>query len=212
MARIAKSSRNKAAKPAVKGRGPGRSPATAAKSAATAKRPKVTPVAATRRAVSAPPAVQKVSKDELRAQVEKLERGNATLRAKNREATRAAKTAAARVAELEEQVAGLEKQLAARTTAASGGRPPSASKPASPLKSGRRPKRRAIDPGDALPPGVAVEDPARPDLEAETARENLEEHLGEQAAKNETLPRTEMSPLPSPPEEPADRMPETPTS
>ena len=30
--------------------------------------------------------------------------------------------------------------------------------------------RRAIDPGDAVPPGVGVDEPAPPDLEAETAR------------------------------------------
>jgi len=52
-----------------------------------------------------------VSKDELRAQVQKLEQTNATLRAKSRETTRAAKTAAARVAELEDEVARLEKQV-----------------------------------------------------------------------------------------------------
>ena len=48
------------------------------------------PTVAARRAAAAPPAA-KVSKDELRAQVEKLERSVATLRAKNRELTRASK-------------------------------------------------------------------------------------------------------------------------
>jgi hypothetical protein len=33
-----------------------------------------------------------------------------------------------------------------------------------------------------VPPGVAVEDPAPLDQEAETALENLEEHMGEKAA------------------------------
>jgi hypothetical protein len=188
MARVAKSS--KTTKPAAKGRGTGRPTATAAKAAAKTKRPKITPVAATKRVSRAPAAIQKIGKDELRAQVEKLERGNATLRAKNREATRAVKAADARVAELEEQVARLEKQLAAQAIAVAGGgggRPASASKPASPSKGGRRPKRREIDPGDAVPPGVAVEEPAPPVLEAETARETLEEaRLGEQAPENET--------------------------
>jgi hypothetical protein len=49
-----------------------------------------------------------VSKDELRAQVEKLELLVATLRAKSRETNRAAKAATARIAELEDQVAKLE--------------------------------------------------------------------------------------------------------
>jgi hypothetical protein len=35
-----------------------------------------------------------------------------------------------------------------------------------------------IDPGDAVPPGVAVQEPAPLDAEAEIARENLEEKLG----------------------------------
>jgi hypothetical protein len=188
MARVAKSS--KTTKPAAKGRGTGRPTATAAKTAAKAKHPKVTKVVAAKRAPIAAAPAQKLSKDELRAQVEKLERGNATLRAKSREANRTAKTTAARVAELEEQVARLEKQLTAQANDAAGGgggRSAPASKPALPSKSGRRPKRREINPGDALPPGVAVEEPALPDPEAETARENLEEKLGKQESENETI-------------------------
>jgi hypothetical protein len=60
-----------------------------------------------------PPAAPKVSKDELRAQLDKLERANATLRARNREAQRAAKAAAAELAELHDRVAELEQLLAA---------------------------------------------------------------------------------------------------
>ena len=112
-----------------------------------------------------------VSKDELRAQVAKLERANATLRAKSRDAGKAAKTAAARIAELEDQVARLGKRLAAQGKAAVSGQAA-----ASPTGR-RRAKRREIDPGDAVPPGVAVEEPAAPDREAETARNNLEERL-----------------------------------
>ena len=115
--------------------------------------------------------VTKISKDELRAQVEKLERANATLRAKSREAGRAAKTASARIAALEDEVARLDKQLAAQRTGVGGGE--AAASP----KGGRRAQRREIDPGDAVPPGVAVGKPAPPDLEAETALENLEAHL-----------------------------------
>ena len=55
-----------------------------------------------------------LSKDELRAQVEKLERANATLRAKSRETNRAAKSAAARIAEFEGEVARLEKKAASQ--------------------------------------------------------------------------------------------------
>ena len=51
------------------------------------------PVAAAARRAPATPA-PKLSKDELRAQVEKLERSLGTLRAKNRELTRAARDAA----------------------------------------------------------------------------------------------------------------------
>jgi hypothetical protein len=104
-----------------------------------------------------------VSKDELRAQVEKLERANATLRAKTREATRAAKLAAARIAELQDEVARLQTPRAAQTASRAATMPDDGSPD--------------IDPGDAVPPGVAPQDPEPPDQDAETARENLEAHL-----------------------------------
>jgi hypothetical protein len=44
-----------------------------------------------------------------------------------------------------------------------------------------------MDPGDAVPSGVAVEEPAPLDLEAETARENLEQHLGDEPSNNDRL-------------------------
>ena len=116
------------------------------------------------RASTAAPA-RTVSKDELRAQVEKLERANATLRTKSREATRAAKLSAARIAELEDKVARLQGQLPGTTDSHLAASPDSG------------PQERDIDPGDAVPPGVAPEDPNPPDLEADTARENLEAHL-----------------------------------
>ena len=96
-----------------------------------------------------------VSKDELRSQVQKLERANAALRAKNRQANRAAKLAAAR----------LRPHPGAPTDSGSAAMPESGS------------QRHDIDPGDAVPPGVAPEDPGLPDQEAEIARENLESHL-----------------------------------
>ena len=74
---------------------------TAAKQPATSAKPSVTPARA-------------LSKDALRAaQAEKLERANAALRTKNREANRAAKLSAARMAELEGEVARLETERAA---------------------------------------------------------------------------------------------------
>src|SRR5271165_799943 len=164
MARLVKATETK--KPATPTRKPGRPAAATAKTSA-----KVTKTtAAPEHAGAAAPAAPKLSKDELRARVEALERTNATLRTKSREAGRAAKTAAARIAELEDQVARLEKQAAPPPAPAEGGSKPTAS------ARGKR-QRRGVDPGDAVPPGVAVQEPAPPDEEAETAPENLEEHL-----------------------------------
>ena len=108
----------------------------------------------------------KVSKDELRAQIEKFERTVATLRAKNREMGAAAKSANARVAELEIELEKLQKAVAATPP-----KPPRERAPKTPRRT------RDIDPGDAVPPGVAVQDPEPMDEEAKTAFENLEEHL-----------------------------------
>jgi hypothetical protein len=136
-----------ATRPAEKGR------SQAAKTKA-GKEPRST---AKRASTAAPP--RTVSKDELRAQVEKLERANAALRAKSREATRAAKLSAARIAELEDEVVRLRGQLSGTTDLHSAG------------SSNSGPQDREIDPGDAVPPGVAPEDPNPPDQEADTARE-----------------------------------------
>jgi hypothetical protein len=144
----------------------------AAAAAIPAKAPaKVTKLAAApkRATVAAAPAL-KLSKDELRVQVEKLERANATLRAKNREANRTAKAAAARIAELEEIVAGLEKKAAHGT-------------PAKVEKAEAKPtrvKRQSgkVGAGAAVPPGVAVQEPAPLDEEGEVVMENREEQLG----------------------------------
>jgi hypothetical protein len=112
-----------------------------------------------------------VSKGELRAQLEKLERTNATLRAKSRAATRAAKTAAVRIAELEEEVARLEKRVASQAASA---------------KRSAKQAGRSIDPGDAVPSGVAVAEPEPLDEEAEGALEKLEEHLGESSETDQS--------------------------
>ena len=144
-------------------RGPGRPRSvdvgplvTPARSAAVPKRP----------AAARPPAPPPVSKGELRLQVEKLERMVATMRAKSREAAKGAKLATARIAELEATVAAFEQAPAPPKAAAK-----MAAKPPA------RGRRRGVDPGDAVPPGVAVQDPEPMDAEAEAAFENLKSHL-----------------------------------
>ena len=160
MARPTKAPQTK--KSAVSTRKLGRPAATPAKTPA---KPAKAPAAAKPTRTAAAPAAPKLSKDELRTRVEALERTNATLRAKNREANRSAKTAAARIAELEDQVAQLEKRVV------------SAQRQSKPSASPRKRRSREIDPGDAVPEGVAVQEPAPLDEEAKTALENLTEHL-----------------------------------
>ena len=107
MARTAKATR--ATQMATTRRPPGRPPGSKNKVKATAQPETVSArkTAPKRNAdVSRPPMV---TKDELRAQVDKLERANATLRTKSREAGRATKEAAARIEALEAQVAKLER-------------------------------------------------------------------------------------------------------
>lgn len=147
-----------------------RKPAASSKAAASSKGGPAPKAAAARKAVAAVP-VAKVSKDELRVQVEKFELAHATLRAKSRDMGRAAKAANARIAELEAEVAQLRAQADRAAAAAKRVKP---TKPASPAPKSRR---REIDPGDAVPPGVAVEEPEPMDEEAEAARDALEEHL-----------------------------------
>jgi hypothetical protein len=166
MARAAKTP--KAMKSATRGRQPGRPAAPAAKVPAKATRP----VAAVKRVPVVAAPAPKLSKDELRGQVDKLERANTALRVKSREASRTAKTAAARIAELEDQLAQLEKKVASQSA-------PAKPRP-KPSTAARRRQSGHVDPGDAVPPGVAVEESAPLDDAAETARENLEAHLGEE--------------------------------
>ena len=129
---------------------------------AAAEAPKARLTAAKRTPAPAP----KISKDELRAQVEKLERSNATLRTKGRETGRAAKAATARIEELEQQVARLEKRAAAA-------RPKSAAPEASPARGGRR--RRAPDEGDAGLALVAAEAPKTRRRKAKDAPARMED-------------------------------------
>ena len=120
---------------------------------------------------AAPTRAPVVSKDELRAQVAQLEGSNATLRTKSREAGRAARAAAARIVELEAEVARLERVVAK-------GAPATAALTPKPERATRKARQR--DPGDAVPPGVAVEEPALLDEEAQAALEQLEKlHEGE---------------------------------
>ena len=167
---------------ARRGRPPGSTSAKAAAAAKPAKGrwPAVAPPAATRRKPAAAAPAPKVSKDELRAQVEKLERTLATLRARSREAVRAAKQATARIEELEAQLAAKP----AVTASQPAGRPPKpaakADAPVTPRKTRAR-RGQAMsderDPGDAVPPGVAVAELEPMDEEATTAFENLQAHL-----------------------------------
>ena len=85
---------------------------------------------------------------------------------------RAFKAANSRIADLEAELAELREQAAAAAQAA-----------AKPVKEAKAPRaarssRKAlIDPGDAAPPGVAVEESQPLNEEAQTARDALEEHL-----------------------------------
>ena len=90
----------------------GRSVAAQAASKVTAARGKQAAAAVP---AAAPTRVPPPSKGELRVQIDKLETANAALKAKSREANRAAKAAARRIAELEEQVAQLQAEAAQPT-------------------------------------------------------------------------------------------------
>lgn len=84
-----------------------------AKSSVAAASPKTAKLPITsKRVPAAAPVAAKLSKDELRAQVQNLESVTATLRGKNREANKAAKAAATRMSGLQQQVAQLEKKVA----------------------------------------------------------------------------------------------------
>ena len=143
------------------------------------------PVAATRHMPAVTSPTPKISKDELRAQVEKLERTVATLRARSRDAVRAAKHAAARIEDLEAQLAAKEQtpKLAATAPRTATRTPKPVAKadmPPAPRKAKARRGQslsKERDPGDAVPPGVAVAEPEPMDEEAATAFENLQEHL-----------------------------------
>ena len=120
---------------------------------------------ATARAPAVPARIPPPSKGELRVHIEKLEAANAALKAKGRETNRAAKAANKRINELEAELARLQEE----TT-----RPSIAPKAEKVARRGRQARGREIDPGFAVPPGVAVLAPEPPDAEAEAARDTLE--------------------------------------
>jgi hypothetical protein len=135
------------------------------KAAATRAKPSTAAVPA---AVRIPPP----SKGELRAHIEKLEAANATLKAKSREANRAAKLATRRIAELEEQVGQLQEEATKVAT------PVAPVAGARTVRRGRPPGRKtASGSGDAVPPGVTSEKVEPLYAEAEAARDGLEENL-----------------------------------
>jgi hypothetical protein len=158
---------------APKGRGPGRSPATTPKATARTVAPKKAGTA--KRPMA--PSGSFTSKEALRVQIEELERANATLRTKSRDAGRASKIAADRIAELEAEVARLQKRVVSRAAAAKQARKPALAPKSEPGHS--------IDPGDAVPPGVAPEEPVLPDHEVEQAPEDFEEHLASETPMTE---------------------------
>jgi hypothetical protein len=155
--------------PKSKGRRAGRPAAAVVAAKAPAK---VTRVAATpKRTPAAAAPAPKLGKDELRVQLEKLERANATLRAKSREANRTAKAATARIAELEEIVARLEQKAAQAT-------PDKVEKAAAKPTRVKRQSGKG-GPGAAVPAAEAIHEPASLDEAGEAALERPDEQLGD---------------------------------
>ncbi len=112
-----------------------------------------------------------LSKEAMRLQIEKLERAGAMLRARNREAVKAAKASAARVAELEHLVADLEQRQAAQDVQARA--EPVAAKP----RRAAAPRRTTKPPADV--PAGDLPDLAAPDLAAVDAVPPAVAHLDE---------------------------------
>ena len=123
-------------------------------------------------ATPATAAVPKPSKDELRAQVEALERTIAKLKLKVKVMRADARQADDRMGELEAEVSRLEGAL----TKASRTAPAKAAPRAAAVRARKQPAARR-DPGDGVPPGVAVQQAEPLDAEAEAALASLEENL-----------------------------------
>ena len=116
--------------------------------------------------------VPKLSKDELRAQVEALERTVAKLKLKAKAMRAAARQADDRMGELEAEVSRLEDALAKASRTA-----PTKAPRAAGVRARKQSTPGERDPGDGVPPGVAVQDPEPLDQEAEAALASLEEKL-----------------------------------
>lgn len=95
-----------------------------------------------------------VSKDELRAQLEKAQTKIISLRTKSRDATRATKAAMAQITELEAKVAQLEKKASAEDKLASP--KPTPEKPAKPR--GRKPATKAESDSPTEPTATILPD------------------------------------------------------
>jgi hypothetical protein len=106
-------------------------------------------------------ATERSVRDELPARVEKLERANVTLRAAQRNSQRIAAEMAERLSELQDKIDQVESTIATRGAEADPG-------------SGEGDH----DPGDSVPPGVAVSEPEPPRDEDRRILEHLNEELG----------------------------------
>jgi predicted RNase H-like nuclease (RuvC/YqgF family) len=102
-----------------------------------------------------------VSKGDLRVQIEKLEQVNAKLRSKSREAAREAKLSANRIAELEQQVAKLERRLKPKAAPVE--------PPAKPSKTKNSKQRHLAAAGRRAPSGSVSAATTLPEQAAETA-------------------------------------------
>jgi hypothetical protein len=112
-------------------------------------------------------ATERSVRDELPARVEKLERANVTLRAAQRNSQRIAADMAERLSELQDKIDQIESTIATRGAEADPGR-------AADEVSGEGDH----DPGDSVPPGVAVSEPEPPRDEDRRILEHLNEELG----------------------------------
>jgi chromosome segregation ATPase len=160
---------------------PGTKPAGAKRPAAAqpareAAKPQVKPAkarnaprrGATGQALPAAAAIPEAPANAFQDRLEKIEKTNATLRSRLQAAARAAKAWEARVTEVEARLEALEQRMTQVQRAA---------EPNARQRRARRP--RDIDPGDAVPEGVAVQTPQPLDAEAESALEHLQ-HLGDE--------------------------------
>ena len=151
-----------------KGAPPAPAPARPARSKAAAT---VAPTRNVPPVKAAPPAPSRAA---LQARIAELEAENAELKAREREARQGAKAVAKsssgaqgsdgkQFADLEARVARLEQQAPGQ---------PRATGSSAPAR-----RRKGIDPGDSVPPGVAAQEPEPMDAEAEAALDAIQKHI-----------------------------------